>query len=126
MLTLINPDASIKLFSCDITDPAAVRSAAEQIKSTMGPPSILVNNAGIASAHSILDTSDDFLKKIFDVNVLSNFTTVKAFLPDMIAKNKGHVVTVASLASYVTVAGIVDYCSTKAAVLSFHEGNAFP
>lgn len=56
------------------------------------------------------------------MNVISNFYTVKAFLPDMVKNNKGHVVTVASLASYISVAGIVDYCATKAAVLSFHEG----
>jgi NAD(P)-dependent dehydrogenase (short-subunit alcohol dehydrogenase family) len=114
--------ASIRLFACDITDPAAVRSAAESIRSTMGSPTILVNNAGIADAHSILDGSDEFVRKIFDVNILSHFTTVKAFLPDMIKANKGHVVSVASLASYVSVAGIVDYSATKAAVLAFHEG----
>ncbi|KAF2180260.1 dehydrogenase/reductase SDR family member 8 precursor [Zopfia rhizophila CBS 207.26] len=114
--------ASIKFFACDITDPSAVRSAAEAIRSTMGAPSILVNNAGVADAHTILDTSDEWLRKVFDVNLLSNFTTVKAFLPDMIAQNKGHIVTVASTASFVGVAGMVDYCSTKAGVLSFHEG----
>ena len=81
-----------------------------------------MNNAGIAQAHTILDTSDEYLRKIFDVNLLSNFTTVKAFLPDMIAKNKGHVITVASTASFLGAAGMVDYCSTKAGVLSFHEG----
>lgn len=40
----------------------------------------------------------------------------------MIARNKGHVVTVASTASYVGVAGMADYTASKAAVLSFHEG----
>jgi all-trans-retinol dehydrogenase (NAD+) len=73
-----------------------------------------------------LGTSDEYLHKIFGVNVISNFTTVKAFLPDMITKNKGHIVTVASLASYIAVAGMADYGSTKAAVLNFHECTAFP
>jgi short-subunit dehydrogenase len=66
--------------------------------------------------------SPDWLRKIFDVNVLSNWYTIKAFLPDMITKNKGHIVTVASIASFISVAGMVDYCSTKAGVLAFHEG----
>ncbi|PSN68364.1 NAD(P)-binding protein [Corynespora cassiicola Philippines] len=114
--------ANIKFFACDITDPAAVESAAESIRDTMGPPSILVNNAGIAGAHTILKTSHEYLQKIFDVNLLSNFTTVKAFLPDMIAANKGHIITVASAASFLGVGGMVDYGCTKAAVLSFHEG----
>jgi short-subunit dehydrogenase len=88
----------------------------------MGAPSILINNAGIAHAHTILDTSDEYLRKIFDVNLLSNWYTVKAFLPDMITKNKGHIITIASTASYAGVGGMVDYTATKAGVLAFHEG----
>ncbi|KAF1923778.1 dehydrogenase/reductase SDR family member 8 precursor [Didymella exigua CBS 183.55] len=114
--------AHIRFYSCDITDPSAVADAASRIKKELGSPSILVNNAGILSAHTILATPHEYLRKIFDVNVLSNWTTVQAFLPDMLAQNKGHVVTVASSASYVSVAGMTDYCATKGAVLAFHEG----
>ncbi|OCL08753.1 NAD(P)-binding protein [Glonium stellatum] len=114
--------ADVKFYQCDITSSPAVQEAADWIRSDLGSPSILVNNAGIALAHTILDTSDEWLHKIFDVNLLSNFTTVKAFLPDMIAKNKGHIVTVASTGSFVSVAGLVDYSSTKAGVFAFHEG----
>jgi len=76
--------------------------------------------------HTILDTPDDFLKNLFAVNVLSNWYTVKAFLPAMVARNKGHIVTVASLASYVGIASLADYTASKAAILSFHEGKDNP
>jgi NAD(P)-dependent dehydrogenase (short-subunit alcohol dehydrogenase family) len=88
----------------------------------MGAPTILINNAGILASHTILTTSDAYLRKIFDVNVLSNWYTTKAFLPDMLRHNKGHIVTIASTASFVGVAGLADYTATKAAILSFHEG----
>jgi all-trans-retinol dehydrogenase (NAD+) len=88
----------------------------------LGAPSILVNNAGILSSHTILHTPDAYLRKIFDVNVLSNWYTTKAFLPAMISANKGHIVTVASSASFIGVAGLADYTASKAAILSFHEG----
>jgi all-trans-retinol dehydrogenase (NAD+) len=114
--------ANVKFFACDITDPSAVYSTADRIRATLGAPSILINNAGIAGAHSILDTDDEWLKKIYGVNLLSNYYTVKAFLPSMITANKGHIVTVASTASFIGVGLMVDYCSTKAGVLSFHEG----
>lgn len=81
----------------------------------------MVNNAGILQTHTILNTPDTFLRQIFDVNVLSNWYTVKAFLPAMIAANKGHIVTIASTASYLGVAGLADYTASKAAILSFHE-----
>jgi all-trans-retinol dehydrogenase (NAD+) len=114
--------ASIKFFACDIADPEAVASTAKKVRATLGPPSILVNNAGITHPHTILKTPPEYLRKIFDVNLLSNWYTIQAFLPDMIQRNKGHVVTVASQASYWSVGGMVDYCSTKAAVLCLHEG----
>jgi all-trans-retinol dehydrogenase (NAD+) len=115
-------DAHVKYFECDITDPEAVYAVAEQVKATLGAPSILINNAGILSSHTILNTPDKYLRKIFDVNVLSNWYTTKTFLPAMIAANKGHIVTVASSASYISVAGLADYTASKAAILSFHEG----
>lgn len=46
----------VKLFECDVTDPAAVQKTAELVAASMGQPSILVNNAGIAAAHTILGT----------------------------------------------------------------------
>ena len=113
--------ANIKFFACDITNPNAVYSTAKQIKETLGAPTILINNAGILEPHTILNTPDDYLRKIFEVNVLSNWYTAKAFLPDMVRQNKGHIVTVASLASFVGLAGMGDYTATKAAILSFHE-----
>lgn len=39
----------------------------------------------------------------------------------MIQSNKGHIITIASTASYIGVAGLADYTATKAAILSFHE-----
>ena len=54
--------------------------------------------------------------------ILSHWSTVQEFLPDMLAKKKGHIMAVASLASFVALAGAADYSCTKAAVLAFHEG----
>ncbi|KAK7178016.1 short-chain dehydrogenase reductase [Paraphaeosphaeria sporulosa] len=75
--------ASIRFFVCDIADPEAVASTAEKVRATMGSPSILVNNPGITHPHTILKTSPEFLRKIFDVNLLSNWYTIQAFLPDI-------------------------------------------
>ncbi|KAF2855240.1 NAD(P)-binding protein [Plenodomus tracheiphilus IPT5] len=112
--------ANIKFFACDITNPSVVYATAEKVRERLGEPSILINNAGILASHTILSTPD-YLQKIFDVNVLSNWYTVKAFLPDMLKHNKGHIVTVASAASYIGIAGLADYTASKAAILSFHE-----
>ncbi|CBX91637.1 hypothetical protein LEMA_P071450.1 [Plenodomus lingam JN3] len=99
-----------------------IREAAHAIRSDLGCPSILINNAGIGNAYTILDVPPASLQKLFDINLLSHWSTVQEFLPDMIAKKKGHIMSVASLASFVAFAGAVDYACTKAALLAFHEG----
>jgi all-trans-retinol dehydrogenase (NAD+) len=47
---------------------------------------------------------------------------IREFMPSMIRKNKGHIVGIASMASFVTSPGITDYAATKAAVMALHEG----
>jgi len=84
-------------------------------------PTVLINNAGIAQAHTILHTSESYLSKIFAVNVLSHFTLIRLLLPKMMAQRKGHIVSLASMASYTGCANLADYCATKAAVLGMHE-----
>lgn len=58
----------------------------------------------------------------FGVNVIAHYWTLQAFMPAMIKKDKGHVVTIASMASFLSMPGMVPYCNSKAAVMSLHEG----
>lgn len=114
--------SNVHFFECDVTNPESVYKVCAKIKAELGPPTILFNNAGIGKTYNILDEPDDYLTKIFQINLLCHWYTVKAFLPDMIAMKKGHVIATASMASFINAAGMVDYCVTKAGVMSFHEG----
>lgn len=49
----------------------------------------------------------------------------KAFLPDMISQNSGHIVTIASLAGFFGMNKLVDYCSSKFAAVGFDESLRF-
>lgn len=82
----------------------------------------MINNAGVARGKSILDSTEKDIRFTFDVNTISHYFLVQEFLPAMIKRNHGMVVTVASVAAYITVANMVDYAASKAAALSFHEG----
>lgn len=114
----------ISFFQCDVTDPSAVASTAEKIQSTIGHPSILINNAGIGAETPILKTTPQKLQRLMSVNLFAHYYTTQVFLPNMIASKKGHVVSIASMASFFTTVGIVDYSCSKAAVMSFNEGLA--
>ncbi|UNI19378.1 hypothetical protein JDV02_005563 [Purpureocillium takamizusanense] len=114
----------VRYYKCDITSPDSVAKAADAIRKELGHPTILINNAGITKPMPILKMPQEFLLKIFGVNCMSHWTTVQQFLPRMIQVNKGHVVTVASLASFIALANAADYSATKAAALAFHESLA--
>lgn len=125
MRLALRADPNVRLFKCDITSSAALASTSTSIHSAFGAaPSILINNAGIVGVNPILTVPEPHLRAVFNVNLISNFLTAQAFVPAMIARGRGHVVTVASCASFVTVAGFVDYCASKAGAMVFHEGLA--
>jgi all-trans-retinol dehydrogenase (NAD+) len=65
-----------------------------------------------------------FLRKILGVNLMSLWFTTQEFLPRMIQLDKGHVITIASVASFVALTSAADYSATKAGALAFHEALA--
>lgn len=117
-----NPNAVY--FPCDVSASlSGVAATADAVRTKMGgDPSILINNAGVAKTNSILEIAESDLRRVLGVNLLAMWFTVKQFLPAMVRRNKGHVVTVASLASYVALVDSVEYSATKAGALAFHEG----
>jgi len=92
------------------------------IRKDHGDPTILINNAGVGYDRTILSEPEEAIRRTFEVNILSHFWTVKEFLPAMVKNDHGHVITIASIASFVTLGESVDYACTKAGTLAFHEG----
>jgi len=109
-------------YKCDLSDLSAIGGVCSQIKNRHGNPTVLINNAGIGDGKTILDTSLEFVQKIMAVNLTSHFVLIREFLPGMLDAKKGHVVGIASMASFVSAPGLVDYCVTKVGVLALHEG----
>ncbi|KAK0632803.1 hypothetical protein B0T14DRAFT_533138 [Immersiella caudata] len=113
---------NVHYFKCDITSPKNIAAVAAEIRGKIGNPTILINNAGVVVGKSLLDASERDVKFTFDVNTFAHCWMVKEFLPDMCKNNHGMVVTVASVAAWVTVPNMVDYAASKAAAYAFHEG----
>jgi all-trans-retinol dehydrogenase (NAD+) len=113
--------AEADIYTCDLSSREAVQAAAAKTLAESGPIDILVNNAGIVSGQDILDISDDAIERTFDVNVLALFWTVRAFLPAMLERDAGHIVTIASAAGLAGTARLTDYCASKFAAVGFDE-----
>ncbi|KAK5050366.1 hypothetical protein LTR84_003647 [Exophiala bonariae] len=118
------PLSKVHFYKLDVRSSAALSAVAEKIRGEVGAPTVVINNAGLGGGQLVLDESDETLERTVAVNLVAHFKIAKEFAPDMIAKNHGHVVTVASMASFVAVTSSASYAATKAGVLAFHEAFA--
>jgi NADP-dependent 3-hydroxy acid dehydrogenase YdfG len=83
----------------------------------LGGIDVLVNNAGIMPIGRLLDESDASTRRQLDVNVMGVLLGCKAVLPGMLARQRGHIVNIASMAGKLGVAGVATYSATKFAVV---------
>ena len=87
----------------------------------MGGVDILFNNAGIVSGKPFLECSDNEIERSLAINLTAHIWTIRAFLPGMIEQGAGHLVTIASAAGIVGVAGLADYSASKFACFGLDE-----
>ena len=102
----------------DVTQPESVAAAREEIHRALGQVNVVVNNAGIGSAGTVLSTEPEEFHRIFAVNVFGMYLVTRAFLPDMLASGSGTVVNVASVAGLVGIRNRAAYAASKGAVLA--------
>lgn len=108
-------------YAADLADRTRVKAVAAEILRQRGPVDILINNAGIVTGKPLLEASDEAIERTFQVNALALFWMTRAFLPAMIERKRGHVVTVASAAGLAGVSRLTDYCASKFAAVGFDE-----
>lgn len=113
--------ANVYFYKADITSSANIADVAKTIRSDHGDPTVLINNAGVGYDGTIFEEPEAKIRQTFEVNTMSHFWMVKEFLPAMVRANHGHVVTIASMASFVALGEMTDYCCSKASALAFHE-----
>ncbi len=118
---LRNTGAKVTTYVCNLTDRAAIAETGKRVLSECGPVDILINNAGIVSGKVLTEISDEEIERTFQVNTLALFWTSRAFLPEMMRRKSGHIVTIASAGGIVGTSKMVDYCSSKFAAIGFDE-----
>ncbi len=82
-----------------------------------GTIDVLVNNAGVMPSGLFVEQSPELLAAAMDINYWGVVHGLRAVLPGMIERGRGHVVNVASMAGKVAVAGLAPYCASKSAVI---------
>jgi gluconate 5-dehydrogenase len=100
----------------DVTDAAGLRDFAERVEQRHGPVSILVNNAGNHHKQFFADTSLEDFDKVLNTHVRGSFLASKAFAPGMVERRHGHILFIASMATFIGMPQVIGYTAAKSAV----------
>lgn len=100
----------------DVTDFPAIPAAVAAAERAAGPVEVLVNNAGYGHEGALEESSMDDLQRQFAANVFGPVAMMKAVLPGMRARRRGHIVNVTSMGGFITMPGIAFYCGSKFAL----------
>jgi 3-oxoacyl-[acyl-carrier protein] reductase len=116
-------NGSIKGFIADMGNKESTDSFIELVQ-VDGPVDILVNNVGASPSRNFLYMKDEDWQQLHELNLLSAVRCTRAFLPNMREKKWGRVVMVSSSAGKYPNAALIDYGTTKAAMISMSKSLA--
>jgi len=100
----------------DVTDSGAVDAVVAEIEASLGPVDVLVNNAGYGHEGILEESPLSEMRRQFDVNVFGAVAMIKAVLPFMRRRRRGHIINITSMGGYITMPGIAYYCGSKFAL----------
>jgi len=109
--------AQVRAIACDVTRRDDVQRLRITIRELWGDVQILVNNAGIASAVSFADMSDETWDRTLDTNLTGAYNCCKVFLPAMIEAKWGRIVNIASTTAKVGYSHVTAYTASKHGLL---------
>jgi NAD(P)-dependent dehydrogenase (short-subunit alcohol dehydrogenase family) len=100
----------------DVTDFDAIDGVVADIEANIGPVDVLVNNAGYGHEGIMEESPLVEMRRQFDVNVFGAVAMMKAVLPFMRKRRRGHILNITSMGGYITMPGIAYYCGSKFAL----------
>lgn len=105
----------------DIADRAQVEESVAQLKQTLGPATILINNAGIGTFGKLVDMPPEQWERIVRVNLFGTYYVTRAVLPDMIASSAGNIINISSSAGERASATTSAYSASKFGLMGMTE-----
>lgn len=111
----------VRVYPVDLANASAVMDVAQRIKTEVGIPDIIVNNAGAGQWRFVEETSPEEAVQMMAVPYFAAFYVTRAFLPDMLKRNSGHIVNMSSVGSRFVWPGATAYLAARWAVRGFTE-----
>lgn len=111
--------------TADVVDSDAVRAAAAIVRNALGPPTVLVNVAGIGEFALLADMTDAQWQRMLDVHLTGTFHCVRAVLADMVGAGWGRIVNTSSVAGLGGGGpGLSHYAAAKGGIIGFTKALA--
>jgi 3-oxoacyl-[acyl-carrier protein] reductase len=108
----------------DVSDTAAVATAAEAILAEVPRVDILVNNAGVTRDGLLMRMSDEDWDTVLDTNLKGAFNVTKGFVRSFIRQRSGRIINIASVIGLMGNAGQCNYAASKAGLIGFTKSVA--
>lgn len=105
----------------DLRTKGAARDIADWATRTAGGVDVLVCNAGVGWAGDLAEQDLDRIDDLVTVNLTTHLALARLLLPDMLARRRGHLVLVSSIAGCLGVADEAVYAATKAGLRTFAD-----
>lgn len=97
------------------------RAQCHSLIAMAGEIDVLVNNAGFAVFDAVADADEEQVRAMMETNYLGTFHCTQAVLPQMLARRRGSIVNVSSIAGIMGYARMSAYCASKFATIGFTE-----
>ncbi|ABB05965.1 oxidoreductase [Burkholderia lata] len=105
----------------DVTDFDRIDGVVADIEANVGPVDVLVNNAGYGHEGIMEEAPLAEMRRQFDVNVFGAVAMMKAVVPFMRERRRGHILNITSMGGHITMPGITYYCGSKFALEGISE-----
>jgi 3-oxoacyl-[acyl-carrier protein] reductase len=103
--------------ACDVRSPGDILRFRNEVQAALGPPVIVVNNAGTVARQSALTMTLETWNDVLASNLTSTFLVTQAFLPAMQSRGGGRIVNLSSIAGRTGTAMLSAYCAAKHGVV---------
>lgn len=103
--------------ACDVASASSIEAAFRIARETLGPPTILVNNAGQASSGRVAEISREAWDRMLGVNLTGPFLCIQQVLPAMLEAKRGRIVNVVSMMAIKGYARVAAYSASKAGLI---------
>ena len=108
----------------DVAHFDSINPTVRNIEDHVGPVDVLINNAGYGHEGILEESPLAQLIRQFEVNVFGAVAMIKAVLPGMRRRRRGHIINITSMAGYISMPGIAYYSGSKFALEGISEALA--